>query len=67
MEREFVESTCIKSRGWEDNILELEFISGGIYMYYGVPKDIYNKFKEAESQGEFFHKEIRDNYKYEKI
>lgn len=46
-------------------LLEVKFkISGRIYAYLEVQKDIYNKFISSRSKGQFFNKFIKSNYKY---
>jgi lysyl-tRNA synthetase class 2 len=32
-----------------------------------VPGEVHRSFVEAESQGQFFHSEIRDRYPYNRI
>lgn len=43
MERTYVESTNIASIGYEQDTLELEFLSGGVYQYFDVPRHIYEE------------------------
>jgi hypothetical protein len=42
--------------------LEIEFRSGGIYKYNGVPVKEYNAFIAAPSQGKYFLAYIKDRY-----
>lgn len=58
-----VDSSNIKSVGFDANTLEIEFHSGGIYQYYDVPTDVYHYFMNASSKGKFFHLFIRDKYR----
>jgi hypothetical protein len=68
MVREKVTSTSIKSVGFENNILEIEFLKTGyIYQYFEVPEEIYIRLMAAESKGAFFTKKIRNNYEFKKI
>lgn len=62
-----VDSSNIKSVGFDSNTLEVEFHSGGIYQYYGVPTDVYHYFMNAPSKGKFFHQFIRDKYRYVRL
>ena len=65
-----VVSSNVKAVGWEDEILEVEFIKGGRYRYTGVPESIYKLLLNADSVGKAFHRYIRPKqteYKYEKI
>lgn len=69
MHREQVSSSNIKSIGYESNskTLEIEFKDGGIYQYFNVASDIYKKLISVISIGSFFHKYIKDNYRWKKI
>lgn len=62
MERKPVESSTIKSVGYdrEAKALEIEFSSGRLYQYYDVPDEIYNEFTLAPSKGSFFHGKIKN-------
>jgi hypothetical protein len=65
-----VQSSNISKIGWEDEVLEVEFVKGGKYRYTGVPADIYKILLNADSVGKAFHRYIRPKqheYKYEKI
>ena len=64
MLRQPVQSSDLKSVGYEEqqNLLEIEFISGGIYQYSGVPKDIYSGLVNAPSHGKFFARFIKDRF-----
>ena len=69
MQRQAVESTNIKSIGYdpEDEVLEVEFHSGGGYHYVGVPAAGYEGMLAARSKGRYFGDFIRLRYPYEKI
>jgi hypothetical protein len=62
MERKPVKSSNIKSLGHEGNVLEVEFLSGGIYQYEGVSTEEYEEMCKAESCGSHFHKNIKPKY-----
>ena len=47
--------------------LEVEFHSGGSYRYREVPEEAHEKFRDAESQGSHFHREIKPKYRCVKI
>jgi len=49
------------------NTLWVKFTKGTIYSYSGVTKQRFDAFKNAESKGKYFHKNIRGNYEYEKV
>ena len=62
MEREYVESTMIRSFGFENSILEVEFNSGAIWQYFDVPESLYYEMKSASSCGKFFNANIKGQY-----
>lgn len=43
----------------QEHRLYISFNRGGVYSYENISPELYNEFKTAESQGEFFAKEIR--------
>ena len=59
----------MKSVGYEarSRILEIEFDSGAVYQYIGVPARIYEQLLAAESKGGYFNSEIRDTYSYVRV
>lgn len=69
MQRTIVSSSNIRSIGYEatTSILEVEFSSGDIYRYYGVPQHLYEQFIASASPGAFLNDRIlRYNYRYQK-
>ncbi len=69
MEREPIESTSLRSLGYEPgtHTLEVEFNSGGIYRYLDVPPEMYQTLREAESPGRVFTRQIRNAYECWKL
>ena len=49
------------------SILRVVYVSGAVYDYKKVPEKIYNEMKTASSKGEYLNKEIKPNYKFEKV
>jgi hypothetical protein len=47
--------------------LYVTYIEGREYVYYGVPKDVYERFRNADSWGGFVNKEIKRHYFYRKL
>lgn len=62
-----VESSTMVSVGYEmkGRILEIEFTSGAVYPYLGVPVAVHKELMRAESKGRYFNSEIRDSYDYQ--
>ena len=69
MIRHNVRSTNILSVGYEAEsaILEIEFRNGGLYKYLNVPQTVYDEFMAAPSHGSYFHRHIKNRYKWVKI
>ena len=62
-----VSSSNLKSVGYENGILEVEFHSGGIYQYYGVPASVYNALMNASSKGSYLAAKVKGHYEYMRI
>jgi hypothetical protein len=69
MRRQAVESTTMRSIGYDDRkqVLEVEFQSGRIYQYLEIPPAIYKELVDAESKGRYFNSEIRDSYEFVRV
>jgi len=48
-------------------VLKVEFNSGTLYEYEGVPTEVYDGLCKAESQGRFFSESIKGNYSHTKL
>jgi len=64
-----VSSSNLSSVGYdeEEHILEIEFNSGGVYRYFDVPPRVHKELMNASSHGKYFHREIKDNFRYSQI
>lgn len=49
-------SSRMKSVGWKDNVMEIEFNDGAIYQYYDVSKSYYIDFINSPSLGSALHR-----------
>lgn len=69
MKRHLIDSSNLKSVGYdpETKILEIEFKSGRVYQYSGVPEEEYDNLLNAESAGSYFAKTIRPTYSCEQV
>lgn len=69
MKREHVESSNIESIGYEEKsqTLEIEFLNGGIYQYFDVPKSIYDGLMVASSCGEYLAANIKGSFRYSRV
>ena len=59
-----VSSSNLASVGYEGGILEIEFKSGLVYQYSGVPASVYEALMSAPSRGKYFSANIRNNSSY---
>ena len=57
-----ITSSNIKAAGWEDNVLRVRFSNGSEYEYKNVPAEVYSGLMSADSQGKFFHKNIKAKF-----
>ena len=64
-----VESTLIQQVGYDaaTQTLTVKLVTdGSVYEYLGVPQAVYDQFMAAESKGNFFTKNIKNVYKFQK-
>lgn len=62
MYRQYVSSSNIRSIGYENGTLEVEFNRGGIYQYHGVPENLYRNLMNASSHGSYFENYIKHSF-----
>lgn len=69
MERLSVSSSNLASIGYDPSThtLEVEFNSGSVYQYSGVPLSVFNALMAADSHGKYFSANIRNSYPYKQI
>jgi KTSC domain len=70
MDRLPVNSSNVASVGYEEeaSILEVEFLSGSIYRYFGVPSRHFVALTGGQvSVGQYLNTEIKPRYRYERV
>lgn len=67
MHRQFVSSSNIRSIGYDNGTLEVEFNSGGIYQYKNVPQSLYTGLMNASSHGSYFAQYIKNSFTPDKL
>lgn len=69
MDRRVVQSTNVSSLGYDpaSGTLEVEFLKGTIYQYFGVPQGIYDQLMEAPSKGQFINTYIKNAYAFSRV
>jgi hypothetical protein len=51
----------------ETRMMEVEFVNGAVYDYYGVPDTVPQALISAGSAGQYFNQNVRGKFLYEKI
>jgi hypothetical protein len=51
----------------EKQELYITYNEGREYVYYGVPAEIYERFRNSQSWGQFVNKEIKRHFFYRKL
>ena len=61
-----VQSSLLASVAYDHQraILQLEFGSGAVYQYFGVPVQSYQELMQAASHGAYFNRHIRSSFRY---
>jgi hypothetical protein len=67
MRRRPVNSSSVRSVGWSDGTLELEYVNGYVYRYFDVPQPIYAALLAAPSIGAYVNKHIKPYYDVREI
>ena len=69
MKRQPVTSSSIASVGYEAaaQTLEVEFLNGSVYQYFGVPPAVHSALLDAGSVGSYFSRNIKNNYRYARL
>lgn len=62
-----VESSNLESVGHDGMNLFVRFKNGSIYVYFHVPKALYQELLAADSKGNFLSKHVKDAFQYERI
>jgi hypothetical protein len=69
MRRRLVNSSSLRSLGYDprSQTLEIEFHSGSVYQYFGVPRTVLEEMLAQPSLGTYFNAEIRDVYQCARV
>jgi hypothetical protein len=64
-----VESSTLATVAYDRNreLLQLEFNSGALYQYFGVPVVVHEALLRAPSKGSYFNHVIRGRFPYSRI
>lgn len=69
MDRYNVASSNVTSIGYDPTTetLEVEFLDGAVYQYYGVPQNMYDQIMSEPSKGRFLNTYIKNAYAYSRV
>ena len=69
MERTAVSSKSLASIGYDaaTSELEVEFHSGRLYRFAGVPASVYDWLMRSRSKGAYFNRMVRDRYAFRDV
>ena len=69
MDKQAVSSTNVSAIGYDPRTetLEVEFMSGWVYQYYGVPEHMHTQIMQASSKGQFLNVYIKNSYPYSRV
>ncbi|MGH8647489.1 MAG: KTSC domain-containing protein [Gammaproteobacteria bacterium] len=64
-----VESTTLATVAYDEaqELLQLEFCSRAVYLYFGVPAVVHQALLAAPSKGRYFNQSIRGRFSYRPI
>lgn len=64
-----VTSSTIAAIGYDEanQVLRVEFIHGGVYEYFDVPRAEYDSFIGAASHGQYLASQIKGRYRYARV
>ena len=61
-------SSCFSEIGWYGGDLYVVFRdSGAEYVYFDVPRSVYNELEDSDSPGKYYNAEIKGDYDCEKV
>ena len=65
LERQPVKSRILRSVGYDESskILEIEFQTGLIYQYAGVPPKVYRELIRSDEVGKYFIDKVRNRFR----
>ena len=69
LERQSVKSVILRSVGYDDStkILEIEFHSGLVYQYLGVPSKVYMDLMRSGEIGKYFSDKVRTRFRTKQV
>lgn len=64
-----VTSTTLATVAYDDagRVLQLDFRSGAVYRYFGVPAAVHDGLLRTSSKGRYFNEEIRERFRHVRV
>ena len=62
MKRIPIKSSHLKAVGYKSEIMEVEFLNGGVYEYSEVPQEKYDGLMAAPSKGKYYNQYIKSQF-----
>jgi len=64
-----VESSNVAQIGFDDEDMSLyvRFMNGALYVYEGVPPDVWEQLMQTTSKGRFIHTDLKNIYPYARV
>lgn len=64
-----LESSSLRSAGYDPDtqVLETEYVNGGVYHYYDVPEFVFRQLLRAPSPGSFLNSRIKPHYSFREV
>ncbi len=64
-----LDSSNVAAAGYDPKtrILQVEFVSGGMYVVEGVPQDVFDQLRSSSSPGGYYHRNIKNVYPARRI
>jgi hypothetical protein len=69
LERQPVKSRILRSLGYDEStkVLEIEFHSGLVYQYSGVPLKVYMELMRSDEIGKYFSDKVRTRFRTRQV
>jgi hypothetical protein len=69
MDMQPVQSANVESVGYDPETQELhvQYTSGGLYKYEGVPEETFNELMTSGSVGSYLHANVKGQYPHSKL
>jgi hypothetical protein len=69
LERQSIKSRILRSVGYDGTTknLEIEFHTGLVYQYSGVPPKVYTDLMSSDAVGKYFSEKVRNRFRTKQV